>query len=484
VVPFRLGRYVFHEQIAAGGMARVHLAKMCADGGFAPIVAIKRLHSSYAGEASFVEMFLDEAKLAGRIRHPNVVPVLDVVATGGELFLVMEYVHGDSLARLWKDHAKRGVAMDAEMVSAVVVGMLQGLHAAHEARGSNGQPLDIVHRDVSPHNVLVGADGLARLLDFGVAKASGRLSSTREGELKGKLAYMSPEQLRQEPITRQSDIYSAAIVLWEALTGMRLFAGENAGAIVERVLFAEVQPPSTHRSDLSAAIDQVVMRGLARDRGKRWASAQDMANALQEALPPARPQKIAEWVQDVCGVELEQRSRSIAELEALDGETVQPEAVKGATSEGAGDPRPPLLTVEDATRLTASSPSERSRTTKKRTAWMFAAGVTILGLGATARTYALRSPSVVPALPSAKPPQPVSAGPSATVSVSELGEPAPTASVAASGPSPAPSATAPTHAPMRKAPPPSAANKTCLVSYRTPEGIKKYRTVTGAECKE
>jgi serine/threonine protein kinase len=215
-----IGRYALSEEIAHGGMATVHIGRLRGSAGFARTVAIKRPHPQYARDPEFVAMFVDEARLAARIHHPNVVSTLDVVAREGELFLVMEYVQGESLSRLVHLARQRRERVPEPMVASIVAGVLHGLHAAHEARGEGGELLGLVHRDVSPQNVLVGTDGVARVLDFGVAKAAGRIHTTRNGELKGKLAYMSPEQLCGE-VTRMTDVYAAGVVLWEALAGAR-----------------------------------------------------------------------------------------------------------------------------------------------------------------------------------------------------------------------------------------------------------------------
>src|SRR6478736_1694730 len=178
------GRYALYGEIAAGGMATVHIGRLLGPVGFARTVAIKRLHPHYAKDPEFVSMFLDEARLAARIRHPNVVPTLDVVALDGELFLVMEYVQGESFARLVREARRARLDVPPEVISAIVVGALNGLHAAHEATSERGEPLNIVHRDVTPQNILVGSDGVARLLDFGVAKAAGSLhATTRDGQI-------------------------------------------------------------------------------------------------------------------------------------------------------------------------------------------------------------------------------------------------------------------------------------------------------------
>ncbi len=198
-----VGRYALYQSIAAGGMATVHLGRLIGAAGFARTVAIKRLHEQFASDPEFATMFLDEARVAARIRSANVVPIIDIVADGRELLLVMDYIQGESLARLMRSVTKAKTHVPLDVAVAIVAGMLHGLHAAHEATDEQGEPLGIVHRDVSPHNVLVGSDGLARLLDFGVAKAAGRIQTTREGQLKGKLAYMAPEQLRSvSPISR------------------------------------------------------------------------------------------------------------------------------------------------------------------------------------------------------------------------------------------------------------------------------------------
>jgi eukaryotic-like serine/threonine-protein kinase len=189
-------------------------------------------------------MLLDEARLVARIAHPNVIPTLDVVESDGEVFLVMEYVRGVTLAHLMRAAKKAGRDVPPIVAGGIVSAVLQGLLAAHEATDDFGTPLHLVHRDVSPQNVLVGADGMVRLLDFGIAKTIG-LQTTRKGKLKGKLSYMAPEQLRNEPVSSRTDLYGAAVILWELLTGRRLFQSENEAETVNKVLNAAVPPPSS-----------------------------------------------------------------------------------------------------------------------------------------------------------------------------------------------------------------------------------------------
>ena len=198
--PLLVDRYAIYDAIASGGMATVHLGRLIGTAGFLRTVAIKRLHSQFAHDADFTAMFLDEARLASRIQHPNVVSTLDVVMNDNELLLVMEYVRGESLSRLIRRARDRGVPLPPRVVVAIMSGALHGLHAAHEAVDEKGALLGLVHRDMSPQNVLVGTDGVARVLDFGVAKAAGRVHTTRDGDIKGKVLYMPPEQLSAEPL--------------------------------------------------------------------------------------------------------------------------------------------------------------------------------------------------------------------------------------------------------------------------------------------
>ncbi|HEY1533185.1 MAG TPA: serine/threonine-protein kinase, partial [Polyangiaceae bacterium] len=253
-----IGRYALYDEIAAGGMAKVHLGRLLGPVGFARTVAIKRLHQQYARDPEFVSMFLDEARLAGRIRHPHVVSTFDVVALSGELFLVMDYVHGVSLSKLVRTVLTQQKRIPVDVLASIMVGALHGLHAAHEARSERGQPLGIVHRDVSPQNIMVGSDGMARVLDFGVAKASWRIQTTRDGQLKGKLSYMAPEQVNGGEIGPWTDVYSAAIVFWEGLTNQRLFNNGDSAAILGRFTKTQpIVPPSAHNDQVSPTLDAI-----------------------------------------------------------------------------------------------------------------------------------------------------------------------------------------------------------------------------------
>ncbi len=343
------GRYALAAEIAAGGMATVHLARQVGAAGFARTVAVKRLHERFSRDPDFVAMFLDEARLVARIRHPNVVQTIDVVAEGspgpglssGELFIVMEYVHGESLLRLLQTATKREKLVPVKIAAAIIVGALHGLHEAHEARSETGEPLGIVHRDVSPHNILVGVEGVARVLDFGVAKATERLTTTHEGDLKGKLSYMAPEQVTNRSIDRRTDVYAAAVVFWETLTASKLVAGANEGAVVQQILTGPVRPPSALNIAVPEALDAVVMRGLSRDPEQRFASAREMALAIEQAITLATPSEVGAWVMAMCPESIEARAQLISKIEARSSTTNLKQAVDSLRQLSPGAMRTP-----------------------------------------------------------------------------------------------------------------------------------------------
>jgi serine/threonine-protein kinase len=314
--PRKLDRYAIFDEIASGGMATVHLGRLLGPVGFTRTVAIKRMHAHLATEPDFVTMFLDEARLAARIRHPNVVSILDVVSVPGELALVMEFIQGEALDRLLRELRNRGERAPPHIANSIAAGMLHGLHAAHEATNERGEPLEIVHRDVSPQNVLVGIDGVVRVVDFGIAKAQGRLGTTREGQLKGKLMYMSPEQALHEDVDRRTDVFAAGIVLWEMLVGKRLFEGIHEAAILSKVLGKEVEPPSAFDPSL-VRFDRVVMRALSRDPAARYPSARAMVVELERVWALATPTDLGAWVERLAGDAIQRRTERMVAIERI-----------------------------------------------------------------------------------------------------------------------------------------------------------------------
>ncbi len=311
-----VGRYLLFDVIGTGGMATVHVGRLVAAGGFARLVAIKRLHPHLAHDPELSRMLTDEARMVARLQHPNVVSTLDVMAEDGELFVVMELVRGISLAALLRILRDRDERVAQRIAVSIAIGVLEGLQAAHDATSETGAPLELVHRDVSPKNVLLGTDGVARVLDFGIAKAAGREQlSTSMGQVKGTAGYMSPEQIRGEAIDRRSDVYAAGIVLWELLTGERLFLGDNVAATLTQALVAPLEAPSARGASSSAALDQVVLRALSRDMGGRFSTAKELVAALEQAVQPARSSEVAAWVASVAAAPLARQAAMIARVE-------------------------------------------------------------------------------------------------------------------------------------------------------------------------
>jgi eukaryotic-like serine/threonine-protein kinase len=286
----QLGRYELLHRIASGGMAQVWAARQTGDFGFSRACAVKVIRPEMAGSKSFRSMFLDEARLAAKIRHPHVVEVFDLGEQGPIVFQVMELVEGDTLSALLRGADDDELhPMDPAMVARIMSDMASGLHAAHELKGEDGAPLQLVHRDVSPQNILVSIDGVTKLADFGIAKALGRLAEeTDAGQVKGKFSYLAPEQAARRSIDRRSDVFAAGIVLWEALTGKRLFRGADAIDTLSRVLRGKIDDPRAYVPSLPSELVAVTMKALEREPENRYQTARDLSEALDEAAQAAR----------------------------------------------------------------------------------------------------------------------------------------------------------------------------------------------------
>lgn len=378
-LPRTVGRYLLYGELAAGGMATVHFGRLSGPVGFSRTVAIKRLHPQYAKDPEFVTMFLDEARLVGRIRHPNVVPTLDVVALEGEIFIVMEYVAGEAFSKLVKTAWTKGIPIPPRVAASIVSSVLHGLHAAHQAKDEHGRELGIVHRDVSPQNILVGSDGVARVLDFGVAKAAGRMQTTRDGQVKGKIAYMPPEQLSGGVVSRQADIYAAAVVLWEALAGRRLFDGETEALVLVRAIEGRIDPPSAVNPQLDESVDSVVLRGLARDPALRFATAREMALAIEQNIGLASPYEVGEWVEHVAAEELGRRAARIAEIESSSLGAPAASSPKIGLSAGPAEPPHSQVSSISVSRPAISSGVPAKKSSAKKLLAFFAV-LTVAGL--------------------------------------------------------------------------------------------------------
>ena len=281
--PSKLGRYQIVKHLANGGMAQVLLARATGIEGFERHVVVKRIHTERAEDPVFVKMFLDEARLAAQLHHNNIVQVHDIGKERGEYFFAMEYVHGEDLRKLLMKVNKKKEKVPFEHVVTIVTTAALALHHAHEQRGPDRKPLGLVHRDVSPANIIVGYDGNIKVVDFGIAKAALRTTqeSTKAGSLKGKVSYMSPEQCAGLPVDRRSDVYSLGIVLFEMATVRRLFKGNNDFLTMSAIVQGNIPKPSSYRPDLPPELEAIILKALALDPDNRYQSADEMREALE-----------------------------------------------------------------------------------------------------------------------------------------------------------------------------------------------------------
>jgi eukaryotic-like serine/threonine-protein kinase len=374
-------RYAIFDQIASGGMATVHLARLRGPKGFSRTVVVKRLLPQLAQEPDLRDMLADEARMTSRVRHPNVVPVLDVMSSDDELLLVLEYVPGVALWDLLQASRLAGRRTEPSIAAALLAGVLRGLHAAHTACNERGELLELVHRDVSPDNILVGTDGLAHLLDFGIAKATGRLQRTRGDVWKGKPSYMAPEQLRDGEVTARSDVYACAVVLWETLTGYRLFHADNDYAISVKVFEKVIDAPGRVVPGLPEGLDAVVMKGLSRDPELRYLTAAQMAAAIEEAIEPAKEEAVSAWLAELGGDALELRKRQV-------------EAVERATLEIPQESSTRLEKNDSLPAAAANTPVARGAPRDHARWWVI--GAAVLGVSALAWYALQRTPDDAP----------------------------------------------------------------------------------------
>jgi eukaryotic-like serine/threonine-protein kinase len=313
--PVRAGRYSLHAEIASGGMATVHYGRMVGAHGFSRVVAIKRMLPRLARDPHFHAMFVDEARLASRVQHPNVVSILDVVDAEGEVMIVMEYVRGPALSTLLDRGLAQGTNVPVPLIANIGCAMLAGLHAAHEARDRRGRTLGIVHRDVSPQNVLVGIDGTTRIMDFGIARAAHLLHASHERELTGKVCYMAPEQFLNTGVDRRTDIFATAVTLWGALAGRRLFRGGEQKETIDQILRCEVPSLAEFRDDVPPSLEAALGQALNPDRSCRYDTAEAFAGAIEAATTIASTRAVAEWVKKLAGSTVEERDQIIVHIE-------------------------------------------------------------------------------------------------------------------------------------------------------------------------
>jgi serine/threonine protein kinase len=300
---FRFGKYQLFATLGHGGMADVFLAVAHGPMGFNKLTVIKRLKPVLSTEPSFRQMFLDEARLAARLAHPHVVHTYEVGEEDGAYFLAMEYIQGQSLNRVIKQTLRRGQRIDPLVAGRIVADALDGLAYAHELLDYDGRPLSVIHRDVSPHNLLLGYDGNVKVVDFGIAKATSSSTETEIGVLKGKVAYMAPEQATGMPIDARADLFPMGIVLWEMLTHKRLMAADSAAITLHKLMNERIPRVSEHVPGIDPRIDDIVARALEKDPRDRWPSARAFRDALDEVLSTSprlvRHEEVSRWMSEM-----------------------------------------------------------------------------------------------------------------------------------------------------------------------------------------
>jgi serine/threonine protein kinase len=301
------GPYRLVHQIATGGMAEIHLAKTRGLGGFEKLVALKMIHPNFSADDHFIQMLVDEAKITVQLQHVNIAHTFDLGKVGDTYYIAMEFVDGWDLFKVLRRASEKDIFMPVELAALVAKEVLGGLDYAHRKRDPDGNSLGIVHRDISPQNVLLSASGEVKVVDFGIAKATSRVKQTAVGVIKGKYYYMSPEQAWGDPLDHRTDVFSAGIILYEMLTGQMLYLEEDIHKLLEMVRRARIDPPSTKRNGIPRELDRIVMRALAKKPDMRWQTAQDFSTALERFLhahgPGATSHRLATFLHEVMGDE-------------------------------------------------------------------------------------------------------------------------------------------------------------------------------------
>jgi serine/threonine protein kinase len=394
--PARLGRYELLRPIGVGGMAELHLARAAGAAGVEKLLAIKRILPEHARDPAFVDMFLNEARIAATLQHPNVVHVYDFGVEGGDYFLAMEFLDGGDVRGVLHALEHEGRAMPLEVAVAIAAGVAAGLHYVHEKRDAGGRPLALVHRDVSPQNIFVTLEGEVKLVDFGIAKATLLDGRTRAGTRKGKPAYMSPEQCRAEPLDRRSDIFALAIVLWELTVDRPLFEHTSDAEVMRAVVDRDAPLPSRRVPGYPPALERIVLKGLARDRERRYATAQEMQADLEEFAASS-------------GLSISPRVVSAFMRGLVDGDAIGSWHRETQIGSGAGDL---ISTVLDAPgpagESAAAAQARRTRPAapraRRHVSWAVWLACAVLAAGGVGAAVLARRPRPMPAL--AAPPAP------------------------------------------------------------------------------
>jgi eukaryotic-like serine/threonine-protein kinase len=409
-LPCRFGKYTLIRRLATGGMAELFLAIQKSVAGFEKLIVIKRILPAQNKDREFIEMLLNEARVAATLSHPNVVQTFDVGQIDGTYFIAMEHVHGEDLRSIVRHMKKKDVIeFPLEHALSIVLGVCAGLAYAHDRRDLDGTPLHIVHRDISPQNIVVTFTGDVKIVDFGIAKSDAKLEEQIPGgRLKGKVPYMSPEQARGETIDWRSDIFAAGVMLFELTTGKRLFKGANEYETLKLIVDEEYPLPSQACLGYPSQLEVIVMRALAKDRAHRWQSAREMQGAIEELVRkerlPVSTIALSKFMQGLFEEKLANQKeallqgKQLADIIAIDTGV---ESTGGAESHG----RSMSMTTGDSTRMPAGKPQGRARG-----AWIGVSAAALLAAGAI--VWWTRGPATPAHAPSAALAAPVPALPS------------------------------------------------------------------------
>ena len=344
--PINFGKYYLLDRISVGGMAEVFKAKAFGVEGFERLIAVKRILPSIAEDEEFITMFIDEAKIAVQLQHANIAQIFDLGKVGDSYFIALEYVHGRDIRSIVDKLRKQKTLLPIPMAIYVIMKVCEGLDYAHNKKDPAGRELNLVHRDVSPQNILISYDGEVKIIDFGIAKAAGKAGKTQAGILKGKFGYMSPEQVRGLPLDRRSDIFAVGICLWELLTGERLFVGESDFSTLEKVRNVEIIPPSNYNADISPELEKIVLKTLSKEVEDRYQSAMDLHDDLQRWMYESGSffarKELAEYMNEVFSEEIAREARALGDSAGILRSSVPP------PDDGASLPPPPPLPSQGA----------------------------------------------------------------------------------------------------------------------------------------
>jgi serine/threonine protein kinase len=332
--PIRFGKYTLVDRIAVGGMAEIFLARQAGLEGFEKTIVIKRIRPHLSKQANFVKMFLNEAKLAAQLNHPNIVQIYDLGKIGENYFIAMEYIFGRDMRRIIPKADQMGIPFPMVYALKIASSVCEGLYYAHQKVDLYGNPLNIVHRDVTPENIFVSFDGTVKMLDFGIAKAANQIEQTRAGEIKGKLSYMSPEQCLGKQLDNRSDLFSLGVVLYEWITGFKLFTGDSEVAVLKSITEGKIYAPSYFKADIPEQVETILMRSLDKDREKRYQTAWDMQYDIDQFLSQYEftPSNIhlSNFLKQLFNDELEEEKARLAAVpsgEPVEQEEAEPEDI-------------------------------------------------------------------------------------------------------------------------------------------------------------